>query len=114
MTKREMFGKIRELVISNKEMVKFIDHEIELLDKKNSGIRKPTKVQLENKEFKEKIVDYLVKVDAPKNISTIQSEIPELTSLTNQRITHLLTDLVNAEKLSKEYIKKVPYYTINK
>ena len=39
MTKREMFAEIRKIVADNAEMVAFIDHEVELLDKKKSGSR---------------------------------------------------------------------------
>ena len=36
LTKKEYFGVIRNLVIDNEELVAFIDHEIELLNKKSS------------------------------------------------------------------------------
>ena len=34
MTKREMYAEIRKAVADNADMVAFIDHEVELLDKK--------------------------------------------------------------------------------
>lgn len=111
MTKREMFVTLREIVSDNAEMVDFIDHEIMLLDKKSSSPRKPSKVQLENTSLKEDIVAYLQNVAMPKCIKELQSEIPSLSELSNQRITHLLTDLVKSEVLSKEYVKKTPYYS---
>jgi len=112
MTKREMFAEIRNAVIDNAEMVAFIDHEIELLNRKSASPKKPTKTQMENDSFKAVIVDYLTEVDAPKTIKELQAEIAELGGLTNQRITHMLTDLVKAGKLTKEYVKKTPYYSI--
>jgi len=112
MTKREMFAEIRNAVIDNAEMVAFIDHEIELLNRKSTSPKKPTKTQMENDAFKAVIVDYLADVDAPKTIKELQAEIAELDGLTNQRITHMLTDLVKAGKLTKEYVKKTPYYSI--
>ena len=112
MTKREMFNEIRNLVIDNEEMVNFIDHEIELLDRKANSVKKPTKTQVENDGFKATIVAYLATADAPKTIKELQSEIAEISSLTNQRITHMLTDLVKAGTLSKEYVKKTPYFSI--
>ena len=86
MTKKEMFAEIRKAVISNEEMVAFIDHEIELLNRKRA--------------------------DAPKTIKEMQAEIADIAELTNQRITHMLTDLVKAGTLTKEYVKKTPYYSI--
>lgn len=111
MTKREMFNAIREIVADNAEMVAFIDHEVELLNKK-SGSKKPTKTQLENDAFKAEIVAHLAEADAPKTIKELQAEMPSIAGLTNQRITHMLTDLVKAETLVKEYVKKTPYYSV--
>jgi hypothetical protein len=110
MTKREMFAAIREVVIDNAEMTAFIDHEIELLVKKSSVERKPTKVQLENTHFKEVILAYLIDVGVGRCIKDLQSEIPEISGLSNQRVTHLMTALVNENKVTKEYVKKTPFY----
>ena len=112
MTKREMFNEILTVVADNAEMVEFINHEIELLNRKSSAVRKPTKNQLENEGFKADIVDYLKDADAPKTIKELQIAIPSLADLTNQRITHMLTDLVKAETLTKNYVKKTPYYSV--
>ena len=112
MTKKEMFAEIRNIVADNEEMVAFIDHEIELLEHKSNSPKKPTKTQIENDGFKAEIVDYLTEVDAPKTIKELQAEIPSISKLTNQRITHMLTDLVKAETLTKEYVKKTPYYSV--
>ena len=112
MTKREMFNEILAVVADNAEMVEFINHEIELLNRKSSAVRKPTKNQLENEGFKADIVDYLKDTDPPKTIKELQTAIPSLADLTNQRITHLLTDLVKAETLTKSYVKKTPYYSV--
>lgn len=112
MTKKEMFAEIRNIVADNEEMVAFIDHEIELLERKSNSTKKPTKTQVENDGFKAEIVAYLTEVDTPKTIKELQAEIPSIGGLTNQRITHMLTDLVKAETLTKEYVKKTPYYSI--
>lgn len=112
MTKREMFTAIRAAVINDAEMVAFIDHEIELLNRKSSATRKPTKTQVENDAYKAEITSYLAEVDSPKSIKELQAEMDSLATLTNQRVTHLLTDLVKSGTLTKEYVKKTPYYSI--
>lgn len=112
MTKKEMFAEIRKAVIDNAEMVAFIDHEVELLNRKSGSPKKPTKTQVENDAYKATIVEYLTTVDAPKTIKEMQTEIADIAELTNQRITHMLTDLVKAGTLVKQYIKKTPYYSI--
>ena len=112
MTKKEYFAELRNLVADNEEMVAFIDREIALLEKKSSAPRKPSAKQVENDGFKAEIVAYLACADAPKSIKELQAEIPSLAELTNQRITHMLTDLVKAETLTKAYVKKTPYYSV--
>ena len=112
MTKREMYNAILTVVADNDEMVAFINHEIELLDRKANSIRKPTATQIENDGFKAEIVAFLATADEPKTIKELQAEIPSISGLTNQRITHMLTDLVKGGTLAKEYVKKTPYYSV--
>ena len=111
-TKREMYTAIRAIVADNEEMVAFIDHEIELLNRKSASPKKPTKTQVENEGYKADIVAYLTSADAPKTIKEMQADITSLAGLTNQRITHMLTDLVKSEVVRKDYVKKVPYFSI--
>jgi hypothetical protein len=112
MTKKEMFAEIRNIVADNEEMVAFIDHEIELLERKSNSSKKPTKVQIENEAFKAEIVAHLTEVDTPKTIKELQAEIPSISGLTNQRITHMLTALYKDKVLTKEYVKKTPYFPV--
>lgn len=112
MTKREMYAQIREMVIDNAEMVTFIDHQVELLDKKKSGSRKPTKTQLENDGFKADILTALAEVDAPVTIKELCAVCGSISGLTNQRVTHLLTDLRKEGKVARSYVKKVAYFTL--
>lgn len=113
MTKREMFTAMLAIpaIADNAEMTDFINHEIELLVKKSSAERKPTKVQIENEGFKTAILNYLTNVEVGRCIKDLQAEIPEISALSNQRVTHLMTALVNSGKVTKEYVKKTPFYT---
>ena len=111
MTKREMFNAIREAVIENKEMVAFIDHEIELLNKKSVS-RKPTKTQVENETFKADIVAYLAVTDRARTIREMQSDVVSLSTLSNQKITHLLIALIKEGKVVRTEIKRVAYYAL--
>ena len=112
MTKREMYAELRNLVADNEEMVAFIDREIDLLVRKSNAPKKPTKIQLENDAFKADIVAYLTAVDTPKNIKEMQTELTSIAGLSNQRVTHMLTDLVKANVLHKDYVKKTPYFSV--
>jgi hypothetical protein len=112
MTKREMFAEIRKIVADNAEMVAFIDHEVELLDKKKSGSRKPTKTQVENDAFKADILTALAEADEPVTIKGLIEICPSIAGLTNQRVTHMLTDLRKDGKVARTYVKKVAYFAI--
>lgn len=112
MTKREMYAEIRKIVADNAEMVAFIDHEVELLDKKKSGSRKPTKTQVENEGYKADILAALTEVDEPVTIKGLADVCPAIASLTNQRITHMLTDLRKNGEVKRTYIKKVAYFSL--
>ena len=110
MTKREMFTEIRKVVIDNADMVAFIDHELELLDKKKSGTRKPTKTQVENLALKEQIYEALVQAEEALTMKDIFDAVPALEGLSTQRVTHILTALIKEGKAEREIIKKVRYY----
>ena len=111
MTKVEMFSAIREAVSENAEMVAFIDHEIELISKKATS-KKPTKVQVENEGFKAEILAYLTEVGKAVTIKEMQSAVECLAGLSNQKMTHLLSALIDEKKISTEYEKKTPFYSI--
>ena len=112
MTKKEMFAEIRKIVADNAEMVAFIDHEIELLNRKSESPRKPTKTQVENDGFKADILAALAEVDAPVTIKELCEVCGAIADLSNQRITHMLTDLRKDGKVARTYVKKVPYFAL--
>jgi len=93
-TKREYFAELREIVVERKDLVEFIDHEIELLDRKNSS---KSKAELEaekaNAELREKILEVIAK----KPMKT--SEIANVLKLTSQKITAQLTKMLKAEQV---------------
>ena len=117
MTKKEMFSTLISIIectdIENRtDLIEGLQHEIDLLDRKASTPKKPSATQVENETFKVLILNYLSAVDAPVCIKEIQANVPEVAEISNQRITHILTALVNSEQIIKSYIKKTPYYII--
>ena len=113
MTKKEMFAEIRACVADNEEMVAFIDHEIELLNRKSNSPKKPTKTQIENEQFKADILVALEEVENPgATIKELFTLCPSLEGLSNQRITHLLTALRKEKKVARTYVKKVAYFSL--
>lgn len=109
--KKDYFYMLREIVVSmgRQDLVDFIDHEIELLNKKSSS-KSLTKTQLENEILKEKIISTLVELDKYATITEIQNANTELADLKNQKITALLTQLVNANIVDRKVEKKKAYF----
>lgn len=112
MTKKEMFNAIRAMVIDNQEMVEFIDREIELLNRKSSAPKKPTKTQIENEGFKADIIKALTDADTLLTITEICEACNFPDEMSNQRVTHLLTALRKEKKVRREYVKRKAYFAI--
>ena len=111
-TKREFFGEIREIVKENTELVAFIDHELELLDKKTNA--KSTKVNTEQVELMEKIVDALNEIGRSVTISELQKENAEMAEYSNQKLSAMLKKLVDNKQVTKMIDKKKSYFMVTK
>ena len=111
-TKREFFGEIREIVKENTELVEFIDHELELLDKKTSA--KSTKVNTEQVELMGKIVNALNKIGRSVTISELQKENAEMAEYSNQKLSAMLKKLVDNKQVTKIVDKKKSYFMVAK
>ena len=112
MTKKEMFAEIRKVVADNAEMVAFIDHEIELLNRKSGSPRKPTKTQVENDGFKADILAALAEADAPVTIKELCEVCGSIADLSNQRVSALVRQMVGVtidrtEDKRKAYFSKI-------
>ena len=115
-TKRERFAQLMEIVkasdVENSaELVTFIEHEVELLTKKNSRSGKPTKTQVENEAIKTQIVSILERVGKPMTVTQLLAE-SELADLSNQKISALLTQLRKSGEVGRTTEKKVAFYSL--
>ena len=110
MTKREMFEQIKANYNLTDVEKAFIDKELELLAKKNSAEKKPTKVQEENKGIKEIILDNLTEEGI--TITDLQKKVPELGELSNQKISALMRQLVNDNVVVKTEDKRKSYFSL--
>ena len=111
-TKRDRFNALLSLseVLANAELVAFIEHEIELLDKKNSGEKKPTAQQTANESIKAAIIAGMTP-NRLYTVSEIQKEIPECAELSNQRISALLRQMIGKEIVRTEDKRKA-YFSL--
>lgn len=108
-TKRDLFLEIREVVAENEELVAFVDHELELLDKKAST--KSTKVNDEQIALMDKIVNVLNEIGRSVTISELQKENAEMAEYSNQKLSAMLKKLVDNKQVTKIVDKKKSYFT---
>lgn len=114
-TKRDRFTTLLTYaeVKANPDMVAFIQHEIELLNNRNTGDRKPTAQQTANEGIKTTIHELLH--SAPNrlfSITEMQKENAELGELSNQRISAIINQMCKAEGATVEKIidKRKTYF----
>ena len=114
MTKRDYFNALLNIdeVKNNPAMTDFINHELELLAKKNSADKKPTAVQVANEGIKEVILDTLADGGRMMTISEMQKANEELGELSNQRISALVRQLLADGKLERIEDKRKAYFKL--
>lgn len=109
-TKKEMFTMIKAQVKDNAEMVAFIDHEIELLDKKASN-KKATKTQEANVGIKSTILAVL-EGGKSMTVTEMQGASAELGELSNQKVSALVRQLVESGEVVKTIDKKISRFSL--
>lgn len=109
MTKREMFEQIKANYNLTVEEIAFIDHELELLAKKNSTDKKPTAVQLANENIKAEILSGM-EVGKRYTVTDLMKEIDACAGLSNQRTSALVRQLVIENSLERIEEKRKAYF----
>ncbi len=107
-TKAQRFSDIKALLNGEnvtygttvKEAVKFIDKELSLLAKKNSGEKKLTDKQKDNEGYKAQILDFLTN-NPGVTCTIIQKGIPEFAEFNNQKVAALVRQLTEAGQVVK-------------
>ena len=110
MTKAEMFKALKDNYNLSVAEIEFIDHEIELLEKKN-GNRKPTKAQEENVSYKTAILEGMVEGKA-YTITDLIKSIPSIADLTNQRVSALVRQLIDEGAVTRKEEKGKAYFSL--
>ena len=112
MTKRDYFTQIKAKYDLTAEEVAFIDHELELLDRKNaSGEKKLTATQIANENLKEFILEEMEE-NRLYTISEMMKALPCCAELTNQKVTRLVAQLVDANKVVRTEDKRKAYFSL--
>ena len=111
-TKRERFAQLLAIneVAQNQDLVDFINHEVELLTRKNSSEKKPTAAQLENEKTAEVVLATLVENGNGMTVTEIIKSNKDLGEFTNQKITAILRNLISADKVERIEDKRKTYF----
>ena len=111
MTKRDYFTAILSKYPLTADEQAFIEHELELLAKKNASDKKPTAQQVANEGIKAAIVAGMT----PNRLYTItelQKEIPECAEMSNQKVSALVRQLKDAGLVVKTEDKRKSYFSL--
>ena len=113
MTKAQMYAQILSHTTDEAEKA-FLTHEMELLAKKNApkGEKKLTPTQEANEGIKSAIHDYLREKGEPMTITQMIKEVPECAGLTNQKVSALVRQLVDAFTIVRKVDKGVAWFSI--
>ena len=95
MTKADYFKQIMANYPLTEDEKSFVEHELELLAKKNSAEKKPTAQQTANASIADAIVEMLhADPDRMFSITEIIKECPACADLTNQRVSAIVRGLI--------------------
>ena len=89
--------------------IELIDHEIELLTKKNTP-GKLTKVQEENIKLTEAVYEGMEQ-DKPYTVTEIIKSVPAVAGMNISKVRPLLTPLMEAGKVKREEVKGKAIFT---
>lgn len=121
MTKKDFFKLLVGIVEKTEnfdkktETLDFINHEIELLNKKSSapGKKKTAHIK-ENEELMELIGIALELFGKPVTVTTMIKENSEMSKLSSQKLSALLKKMIEAGKVVRTVEKRVPYFSLAK
>ena len=114
-TKRESFSEIKVILegLGKERLAKVMEHELELLAKKNSADRKPTAEQIKNEGVKDIILETLA--SEPNKLFTIteiQKANESLAELSNQKLSALVRQLKEDNKIERVEDKRKAYFKL--
>ena len=116
MTKKDCFNALLNIkeVGTNENLVAFIEHELELLEKKSNsaknGEKKPTAKQSENEALKDAIYNNMEE-NRLYSITEMQKEFAECAELSNQKMSALLRLMIEEKRVERIVDKRKTYFS---
>lgn len=116
LTKKQKFAMLLEIpaVSEDTTLREFVEHEIELLDKKNAvkGEKKPTEKQVQNANIGNAVVEFMAP-DTYYTVSDLLKKVPNLPEdMSLPRMTHIVTALVNEGKVVRTVDKRKALFSL--
>jgi len=108
-TKREYINRI--LTYVHDEDKPYLLNELALLDKKSTAEKKPTAVQVANEGIKADIAEGMT-ANTLYTVTDIQKGIPACAELSNQRVSALLRQMVEAGVIVRTEDKRKAYFSL--
>lgn len=95
LTKRDHFNALLaiEEVSANPVLVAFIEHELELLAKKNAADRKPTATQVANDGIREAILDFMEE-NTLYTVSEFIKKVPACADLSQSKVSAVIRPML--------------------
>ena len=111
-TKREVIGMMmnEEVVKANPTYVAYLENELALLDKKAQN-KKATKTQEQNKGINATILKVLATIGSG-TVTDIQNGNEELSTLSNQKVSALVRQLVESGEVVRTTDKKKSIFSL--
>ena len=110
-TKRDNFNALLNLseVKADPKLVEFITHEIELLDRKNTVDKKPTKTQQENEVIKSAVLSAM-EANRLYSISEMLKEFPACKDMSTQKLSSLVRQMVLDKQVERIEHKRKAFF----
>ena len=89
--------------------MEFITHEIELLDRKNTVDKKPTKTQQENEVIKSAVLSAM-EANRLYSISEMLKEFPACKDMSNQKLSSLVRQMVLDKQVERIEDKRKAFF----
>lgn len=98
--------------VSGADVAGFLNHELELLDRKNTVDKKPTATQMANEVIKADIKAFLDTHKGEKfTVSALMKSVPAIADASNQKVSSLVRQMVLDGQADRIEDKRKAYFT---
>lgn len=95
--------------VSGADVAGFLNHELELLDRKNTVDKKPTKTQQENEVIKSSVLSAM-EANRLYSISEMLKEFPACKDMSNQKLSSLVRQMVLDKQVERIEDKRKAFF----